>query len=381
MAGLYVHIPFCVQKCRYCDFPSFDGQLHMLDAYLTALHSEIYQIAPLCQEPFQTVFIGGGTPSLLSGFQMQTLFLHLRAALPLAPDAEISIECNPGTVDAKKLAAFLDAGCNRLSFGLQSTHDSLLIRIGRIHTAQAFYETYAAARQAGFSNINIDVMVGLPGQTAELYLHTLQDIISLSPQHISAYALILEEGTKLASDVQKKAETLPDEDAVCDMQDAGKLFLHRHGYSQYEISNFAKEGFSCKHNINYWQNGSYIGIGSSAHSAWLLPATSWTRWENAATITAYIQTAGLPFAQRVLSPIPPREEAFESIMLGLRLVRGISLRAFRERFHQELVSLFPKACAANIAKGWLHIDAGYAALTPRGLDMQNTVLQDFLEEC
>jgi len=382
MPGLYVHIPFCIKKCRYCDFPSFAGQEGRIPAYLDALARE----AALASSPwgvFDTVFVGGGTPSLLSGGEAGALMGMLRSRFAIAPGAEITFECNPGTADEEKLAAYRAAGVNRLSIGLQSMNAALLRRIGRIHDAEAFCRVFRAARAAGFQNINADVMHGLPGQTQADYLDTLRSLAELSPEHISAYGLILEEGTPLFEDAEAGRETLPGEDAVYDMQDAGIAFLEGHGYPRYEISNFAKPGFRCRHNLNYWANGEYLGLGAGAHSAWRLQGKAgpqWTRWNNPAELDAYLARAGEPLGARDLEAIPPAEETFETVMVGLRQTDGVPLAAFERRFGAPLTAYYPQAVGELQKKGWLELTPAHVRLTPKGLDMQNAALQYFLAD-
>lgn len=383
MSGLYLHIPFCAAKCRYCDFPSYAGMGHRLGGYLDAMITEMSTLSGDTWDVFDTVFIGGGTPSLLSGEQLRALMDALRHYFRLSSDAEISMECNPGTVDAHRLRQYRNAGVNRISFGLQSMDAGLLKRIGRIHTPETFLRSFYYAREAGFSNINVDIMSGLPGQTLSDYLDTLRRVTDLGPEHISAYGLILEEGTPLLSDVQKGIEFVPDEDAVSDMLDAGMRLLNERGYDRYEISNFARRGYACRHNLNYWSNGEYLGIGAAAHSAWRLYNKSkpaWTRWSNPAELDSYEASAGIPLAARELLRIDTNEEAFETIMLGLRTVRGVSLAGFFERFSRSLEQFFPHAVKTLTANGWLQISEGYGRLSPHGLDMQNAALQYFLEE-
>ncbi len=380
MPGLYVHIPFCVRKCRYCDFFSL-AQPERMERYLDALYREIHTFAQHDWSTFDTVFFGGGTPSLLSGKQAQALLHELQQCFSIAPDAEITFECNPGTLDKEKLLAYQEAGVNRLSIGVQSLDDRLLQRIGRIHTKDAFLESFRLEREAGFSNINVDVMHGLPGQTKEDYLNTLSAVVSLSPEHISAYGLILEEGTALFDDVASKRETLPDEDDVYEMQDAGIAYLEQQSYARYEVSNFAKPGHVCRHNLNYWANGAYLGLGAGAHSAWRLNlggTQQWMRWSNAAELDAYHKEATIPLPERTLTPIPYAEEAFEAVMVGLRTVAGIPLAEFKARFQKRFEDFYPDAIGALIEKGWLTVSPTHAYLTKAGLDMQNAALQYFL---
>ena len=286
MAGIYLHIPFCVRKCAYCDFVSF-AEGCVPEGYVEALLTELELVARGGGYPaaFDTVFFGGGTPSLLSGAQMKTILDALRVHFAIRADAEISMECNPGTVSPEKLAAYRAAGINRLSIGLQSTHDVLLNEIGRIHHFAQFLETHSSARAAGFDNINVDLMHGLPNQTLEQYLDSLKTVCDLGVQHISAYSLILEEHTPLYFRVEKGEVALPDEDLVADMQDAGIEYLEQRGYHRYEISNFAQDGFECRHNRNYWDNGEYLGFGIAAHAA--VRQGRWTRFANVDSLDEY----------------------------------------------------------------------------------------------
>ena len=378
MAGIYLHIPFCVRKCAYCDFVSF-AEGNVPEGYAEALLSEMELVARGEEYPatFDTVFFGGGTPSLLSGAQMRTILDSLRARFSIRADAEISMECNPGTVTPEKLAAYRAAGVNRLSIGLQSTHDALLREIGRIHSFDQFLETLSDARAAGFDNINADLMHGLPNQQPEQYLDSLKIVCDLGVQHISAYALILEEHTPLYSRVEKGEVTLPDEDAVADMQDAGIELLERRGYHRYEISNFAQEGFACRHNLNYWRNGEYLGFGVAAHAA--VRQGRWTRFANVDTLEEYyrlLSRGKRPLAETIR--LTQRDEMFECVMLGLRLVRGVDRAKFLARFGLDVAEAYPAAMEALHRRGWVIETAEAIALNRKGLDLQNEALGFFM---
>ncbi|HIU94643.1 MAG TPA: radical SAM family heme chaperone HemW, partial [Candidatus Aphodomorpha intestinavium] len=347
MAGVYFHIPFCVRKCAYCDFVSY-AQPERAEGYAALLEREIALASKRLPVPaaVETVFFGGGTPSLLSGGALSGVLDALRARYPVAPDAEITVECNPGAVDAARLAAYRAAGVNRLSVGLQSADGALLAAIGRIHTYEQFERTMALARDAGFDNINVDVMHGLPGQSAAAYLDTLARVCARPDvRHVSAYALILEEGTPLFERVRAGRAALPDEDAVADMQDAGMAYLAAHGFTRYEISNFARAGFSCRHNLNYWNNGEYLGFGAAAHGAQRVDGV-WTRRENHPALETYagaVCAGRLPARQ--VRAIGRDEEMFETVMLALRTVAGLPLRAFSARFGVSLYEAYPQAVA------------------------------------
>ncbi len=378
MAGIYLHIPFCVRKCAYCDFVSF-AEGCVPEGYVEALLTELELVARGGGYPaaFDTVFFGGGTPSLLSGAQMKTILDALRVHFAIRADAEISMECNPGTVSPEKLAAYRAAGINRLSIGLQSTHDVLLNEIGRIHHFAQFLETHSSARAAGFDNINVDLMHGLPNQTLEQYLDSLKTVCDLGVQHISAYSLILEEHTPLYFRVEKGEVALPDEDLVADMQDAGIEYLEQRGYHRYEISNFAQDGFECRHNRNYWDNGEYLGFGIAAHAA--VRQGRWTRFANVDSLDEYYRLLARgkrPLAETIR--LTQRDEMFECVMLGLRLVRGVDRARFFARFELDIAEAYPLAMEKLRKRGWVIETEQAIALNSKGLDLQNEALGFFM---
>lgn len=380
-AGLYLHIPYCVKKCAYCDFVSFPSAEGVPTDYCAAVLTEIALTAEaLPEREYATLFFGGGTPSLLSGAQMTELLRALRLHFRIRPDAEITVECNPGTVTEEKLAAYRAAGVNRVSVGLQSSDDGLLRTLGRIHDFAAFEDTVRLLRQTGFKNFNVDVMHGLPGQTEAQYLDALRRAMDSGATHISAYGLILEEGTPLYRAVRAGRALLPEEDETADMQDAGIDLLEQNGFARYEISNFARAGFCCRHNLNYWANGEYVGLGLAAHSA--MRQDGWTRWSNTEqprTYLARLQAQRRPLAETMR--LPPIEEMFETVMLGLRTVRGVSLAEFQARFGAALPDVYGEAVGELRDRDWLDesaLAAGFLALNRRGLDLQNAALQYFL---
>ncbi|MCE5234712.1 MAG: radical SAM family heme chaperone HemW [Eubacteriales bacterium] len=385
MAGIYVHIPFCVKKCAYCDFVSFEGSPHVR-RYIDALKAEMKISAlRLPYRSYDTVFVGGGTPSTLPLGAAEDIFCALKKHFDIAENAEITMECNPGTVDAEKLREYRNAGVNRLSFGLQSANDALLSAIARIHTFDDFLKSYALAREEGFCNINVDVMYGLPGQTERDLSQTLSAVLALSPEHISAYSLILEEGTPLYARVKRGEAAVPDEDEAFAQHRLAIETLQNNGYERYEISNYARRGgtgekspYRCKHNLNYWNNGEYLGLGLNAHSAMRL--TGWTRWSNTESLEAYlsrVESGELPAGER--QGIDRGEEMFECVMLGLRKTEGLSLPAFFERFGAGFLTRYAGAVEKLSAMGWLEINAAFARLSARGLDMQNEALLCFME--
>ena len=326
---------------------------------------------------FDTVFFGGGTPSLLTGEQMERILYAVHSHFPVQEGAEQSMECNPGTATRKKLAAYRKAGINRLSIGLQSTHDALLKSVGRIHTYQQFLETLEQARSVGFDNINADVMHGLPGQTLEQYMDTLQMVCDLGLQHISSYALTLEEHTPLYEQVANELVQLPESDLVADMQDAGMDYLESRGYHRYEISNFALPGYECRHNLNYWRNGEYLGLGIAAHA--VVRKKRWTRTANVDTLEEYLRLIARgrrPLAETIELHIA--DEMFECVMLGLRLIAGVDRTAFRARFGVDMTEAFADPMEQLRKRGWVEETETSIALNRKGLDLQNEALGFFL---
>ena len=380
MTALYFHIPYCVRKCFYCDSCSVKVD-RTANVYANALIREIaLRKEDYPQETATTVFFGGGTPTILPTDDLLRVMESANRAFPFASDAEISIECNPGTATAESLRKLRSAGFNRLSIGLQSMDDELLKRIGRVHNGSDFLRVFNEAREAGFTNINVDLMHGLPGQSIEQYLSSLNTVCDLNPEHISAYSLILEEGTQLSEDVKKGKEMLPDDDAVADMQDAGIDLLASRGYQRYEISNFAKKGFSCRHNLTYWNNGSYLGFGVASHSS--MPVNNrWYRFADTESISKYlklIEKGRVPEAERFL--INRFEQMFETIMLGLRKTEGVNRKHFFERFGCDLWEIYSEAVERTRNRGLLdESNSEFLRLNKRGLDLLNSVLLDFQE--
>ncbi len=380
MIGVYVHIPYCIRKCRYCDFCSIPID-ETAGRYRSAVLKEIALSADKYPgERVKSVFFGGGTPTILPAEDLCAILDAIRTAFPVEPDAEISIECNPKTIGFDGLKRLRSAGFNRLSIGLQATQDRLLRRIGRVHTYEEFLATYQAARDAGFTNINVDLMHGLPGQGQDDYLDAIRAVASLEPTHISAYSLILEEGTPLYDDVTHGHETLPDEDAVADMEDAGMDLLEALGYHRYEVSNFAKSGYECRHNLVYWHNEPYLGLGAAAHSS-MIEDGFWVRFSNESSIPAYfkkLEKDRLPRAERIL--INTFEQMFESVMLGLRLTKGVDRKAFFDRYGCDVIETYKEAYDKNERYGfWDHSDPACLRLTRAGMDRLDAVLRDFRE--
>lgn len=363
--SIYIHIPFCVRKCLYCDFLSFP--MGDTESYVNCLRREITLRAPALKKyRVISVFFGGGTPSLLPAEGLGKIMDAVRAAFAVSADAEITVECNPGTVTAEKLAYYITCGINRLSIGLQSTDDGELARIGRIHDYETFLETYRLARTAGFCNINVDLMSALPGQTAASYQKTLERVCALSPEHISAYSLILEEGTPLY--VNRSDYVFPDEDEERELYYMTERVLSKAGYHRYEISNYAREGRECRHNKVYWRRGDYLGLGLGASS---LIAN--VRWKNPEDMTAYREHK-LCEVQR----LSRKEQMEEFMFLGLRLTEGVEEVDFVKAFGVSVDAVYGETVARLAKQDLLVRTGGRLFLTPRGIDVSNVVFAAFL---
>lgn len=365
--SIYIHIPFCVQKCAYCDFLSAPAAPVVQEQYLHMLMKEIQLKAPDYKAyTAETVFIGGGTPTVVNPDLMCRMIGVLKQCFSVSEDAEISMECNPGTTGYDALLKYRKAGVNRLSIGLQSTQDHLLKRLGRIHNYSQFLDTFHGARQAGFTNINIDLMSALPGQSLTDYETTLNHVLALKPEHISAYSLIVEEGTPFY-DMELD---VPDEDTERIMYERTGELLHKQGYLRYEISNYALEGYACKHNRVYWERGEYLGLGLGAASF-----LQGTRYKNQTSLPAYL--AG-DFSYEEQIALTKREAMEEFFYLGLRQMKGVSLEKFCRLFGKESLTDFEKAIEENVRDGLLIRYNERLFLTPRGIDVSNLVFGRFL---
>lgn len=376
---IYVHIPFCVKKCNYCDFLSAPAGKQEQRKYVESLCGQIRSYGDATKAyRVISIFIGGGTPSVLEGEWMAEIFRALRATFFIEESAEITIEMNPGTVTRDKLKIYRQAGVNRLSIGLQSADNSELQILGRIHTFEDFLETYKMARAAGFDNINVDLMSGVPGQTNESFIRTLQTVAKLEPEHISAYSLIIEEGTpfyevygekncmegiKDTKDLKEGRSEgseypgLPDEDSERQMYYDTKRILKEYGYHRYEISNYAKEGYECLHNLGYWNRTEYLGFGDGAAS--FLHHTRWVSGEE----------------PEVLSQ---KDEMEEYMFLGLRKTKGVSKTRFKQEFGAEMEHVYKKVLADMESKQLLEQKGDFVRLTEKGIDVSNYVMSEFL---
>ncbi|MBO4498229.1 MAG: radical SAM family heme chaperone HemW [Lachnospiraceae bacterium] len=394
---IYVHVPFCVRKCRYCDFYSVPcggaevpggggadslGAARKTGDYVTALLKELdAREDELRGQEITSIFVGGGTPTLLSCAELETLITGIRARL--FPDfdddeTEFTVECNPGTLDTEKLTLMRQLGVNRLSIGLQSADNAELKTLGRIHTYEEFLKNYETAREVGFCNINVDLMSGIPGQTIESFERTLRTVAGLGPEHISVYSLILEEGTPLYSDVESGRILLPGEDADRQMYELTGKVLAEYGYERYEISNYARPGYRCRHNMGYWTGEEYLGLGPAAASYLRARPNNGVmyRYKNPADITAYMaDPAGV---RTVEERLDKKDLMSEYMILRLRLTDGASISEFAKRFGVDPREVFGEPIGKFESLGLLRCTEDSIVLTEKGLDVANTVMCEFI---
>ena len=404
---LYIHIPFCARKCSYCDFLSFAAPERTYREYMDKLIEEICGQGPNFQEyRVSTIFVGGGTPSILPADLIMELFATLSENFDISLDAEITMEANPGTLTMEKLEVYRQSGVNRLSIGLQSADDKELKYLGRIHSFDSFLKSYQRARQAGFKNINVDLMSALPGQDVYSWKNTLKKVMMLKPEHISAYSLIIEEGTpfyerfeepqrkldcgaqmagalpapKTAAEVAARASVmtlpdLPDEDTDREMYHLTKEMMSAHGYERYEISNYAKKGYECRHNIGYWTGVEYLGLGLGASSY-----TYGYRYHNTENLQEYLSLnlyeGGA--AARDIEELSLEDKMEEFMFVGLRMMKGVSGSEFLDRFGQNMWNVYGDALKKLEQQGLIEVDAPMVRLTELGIDVSNVVLSEFL---
>lgn len=389
--SLYIHIPFCVRKCGYCDFLSAPADEKARDRYVQALLMEIerYRGTETADRKIKTLYIGGGTPSILSVDQLDCIMQKIKYTFNFCDDIEASMEMNPGTASKEKCRALYQMGINRLSIGLQSTNDMELKTLGRIHSYEDFINTYTWCREAGFQNINVDLMAALPYQTVESYTTGLRKIIRLAPEHISAYSLILEEGTPFYQKYNSGCYPLPDEEQERLMYRETEQILAQAGYERYEISNYAKKGYACRHNLVYWQGGDYLGLGLGSSSY-----MDGVRFHNTTDFNTYVNQGAYIEDREELS-VQAKMEEF--MFLGLRVIAGVSGTEFEKRFGKTMEDVYgdvlrkheeegllqierkedrKEAAAAEPAKGKTNIEK--VMLTTKGVDVSNYVFADFL---
>ena len=374
----YIHIPFCVRKCTYCDFASFAGKEHWMRSYVDLLLLECdQQLASLHNPDITSIYIGGGTPSILPAELFQCLLQGIHARFHILPDCEWTCEANPGTLTPQWLDVARQNGVNRLSMGVQAKQSSLLSILGRIHEFSDVQQSVSMAKDHGIENISLDLMFGLPGQNLDMWVETLHAALELKPRHISCYGLIPEDGTPLKRDLDTGKLTLPDENDEREMYDTAIRILHQSGFQQYEISNFALPGYACQHNIGYWRQAYYLGIGVAASS--MLPCTGYPylRKTNPSTLEEYQSVLSgnlLPEIQFI-----SKEEAmFETLMLGLRMNDGVNEQAFHTMHGVSLEAYRGPALRQQIQKGLIEMSHGSYRLTRRGMDIQNSILVDLM---
>lgn len=381
---LYIHIPFCARKCAYCDFLSFAAPERVWRDYVNQLIEEIYgQSACFQDRVVTTIFLGGGTPSILPAELISQIFAALQECFVIDEKAEITIEANPGTLTMEKLEIYRQSGINRLSLGLQSADDQELRLLGRIHTYDDFLKSYQRARQAGFDNINIDLMSALPGQDVHSWKSTLRKVMMLRPEHISAYSLIIEEGTPFYERYGEEAcggeqslwPSLPDEDTDREMYHLTKEMMAAQGYERYEISNYAKPGYECRHNTGYWTGVDYLGLGLGASSY-----ISGYRYRNVSDMEEYLslklQNAGE--AAREIQELSLKDRMEEFMFLGLRMTKGVSGSEFLERFGQNMWNVYGSALKKLREQKLIETEMPRVRLTELGMDVSNRVFQEFL---
>lgn len=380
--GIYIHIPFCKQKCYYCDFVSYSNKCSEVKEYIESLKKEIEEF-DFSNYKVTSIYIGGGTPSYIDSIYIVEILSELKEKLKCNliefKDIEITIEVNPGTVDTKKLNDYKKLGINRLSIGLQSTKNDILKKIGRIHTYQEFLEIYKLARKTGFKNINIDLMIGIPGQKIGDLKNTLQDIIKLEPEHISVYSLIIEENTPIEKMLENGEIKLPDEDLERNMYWYVKNTLELNGYNHYEISNFAKFGKESRHNLNCWNQEEYIGFGVAAHSY-----LNGIRFSNTINVEEYIQHIENNRKEeniQIEESQSLEDKKNEFMMLGFRKIQGVDIARFKEKFIDNPIFLYRENLNKLVEEGLIEVDLNHIKLTNKGIDLANLVFEEFVDDC
>lgn len=367
--GLYVHIPFCLKKCAYCDFCSFPvNEVCGRNQYIDALCSEIrsYKTKVIS---VNSIFFGGGTPTLLSGEEFRKIVNQINDSFIVTSDAEFTIETNPKTLTEKNLMEYISCGVNRISIGLQTIHEKELKKLGRLHSFSEFNDTYSLVRKCGIKNVSVDLMYGIPEQSLDSFRETIDKVVALSPEHISLYGLIVEDGTYLSNNLSEF--NLPTEDEECDMYYLAANILRKNGYSHYEISNYAKEGFACKHNLKYWKGMEYIGVGIAAYSYF-----DETRYGNSRNFDEYI--SDFNSCREYSEKIELADKKFEFAMLSLRLSDGFSLSEYSERFGESFLSgrdfILDKLKKSNL----IRLENDRIFLTEEGFYVSNSILTELL---
>ena len=370
--GIYIHIPFCKRKCNYCDFVSFSGKQKLIEQYINSLKKEISN-CKVNKENYlvETIYFGGGTPSYIESKFIIDILQIIKQKFNISKNPEITIEANPGTVDKQKLQDYYNAGINRISFGLQSTKSDLLKLVGRIYSYSSFLDAYNSAREIGFKNINVDLMIGLPVQTIEDVQKDLERIIKLKPEHISVYSLIVEEGTVIEQKISNKELYLPSETLERKMYWKVKEELEKQGYIHYEISNFAKQGYESKHNMSCWNQEEYIGFGLAAHSY-----INNERYSNTMDFEEYFDW---PENSKIIHEEQAKDDKMKEFMLlGLRKIEGIKISEFKNKFVENPIYLYRESLSKLVTQGLIEIDIDNIKLTNTGIDLANLVWEEFV---
>ena len=384
--GLYIHIPFCKQKCQYCDFNSYAGKENLIETYMKWVEFELKGVGEGNRVDYEnnlddlivvkSIYIGGGTPSFIDSKYIEKIMKIVKECYTIDSNAEITIEVNPGTVSKKKLETYLNSGINRISIGLQSTHNEILSKLGRVHSYEEFLYTYNLARKVGFKNINVDLMLGLPNQSLNDLQESITEVVNLEPEHISVYSLIIENGTPFCEKLEKQEIALPSDELERAMYWETKRKLEKAGYTHYEISNFAKPGFESKHNLSCWNQEEYIGIGAAAHSY-----TNNVRYSNIDSIEDYIRNYenGNEIDNFVFHEKQNKESKMkEFMMLGLRKIQGIHIQDFKNKFGENPIYLYKKELEKLVNEELLEIDGDVIKLTNKGIDLANLVWEEFV---
>ncbi len=372
--GIYVHIPFCESKCKYCDFISFLCTKEKIEKYFNVLIKEIESKKDCTSKEITTIYIGGGTPSVPDSKYIVKVINTIKNTFKISKDCEITIEVNPGTVTKEKLLDYKKIGINRISIGLQSTSDRILKLIGRIHNYEQFLNTYNLVKEVGYNNINIDLMLGIPSQTEKELIDSLENVINLNPKHISIYSLIVEENTEMQRLINSEKLRMIDEDIERRMYWKTKKILEKNGFNQYEISNFAKKSYESKHNMDCWNQEEYVGIGLAAHSY-----VDKKRFSNIDNIDEYIKNENNFEKNVIVNEIQNKEDqAKEYMMIGLRKINGISISEFEKKFRVNPLFYFRFEISNLTEKGLIEVDLDQIKLTQKGLDFANIVFEEFI---
>lgn len=367
MRGLYIHIPFCIKKCKYCDFTSYTNCDRLFERYISETTKEMERYRG---EEIDTVFIGGGTPTIMSAVQLGTLLMKIRNIFKLSGNTEMTIEANPKTLTEEKLFALKAGGVNRLSIGVQSFNNDELERIGRVHNEKDATDAVEISKKCGFSNINLDIMFSLPGQTKESFKYTLKKAVSLNPVHISCYSLILEENTPLYNEVKEGKIKMCDEETDRELYEYACGFFAENGFGQYEISNFSKKGYECRHNLKYWNCDEYIGIGVAAHSYY-----AGERFFNTDSLEEYLNGR---YRTGAAEKVAGKDAVSEFIIMGLRKTGGIEKKEFKRRFGKEIGELYGKEIEKFKRAGLMAENDSNLRLTFEGVNVSNSVLCEFV---